>query len=185
MTTEEDSVDLSFLDESSTIVTLQSGMRVKVERLKLRATMALLKILTRGAAPILADLFAESGAEDEEFATKVLGSLLLSVPEAPDETVEFLLRIVSPADLRRNRVLSKDDKFTNTQLQDRLTAELSDAELDDVVTIITAVITQERPHLQALGKRLALLMSGSQGGQTSPKLKESSDENSESLTPAT
>ena len=76
------------------ILTLESGLPINVLRIRTRATMSLLKILTRGAGEALATIRFGEGTSQEEFTGQLLGAVILSIPEAEDETIEFIQRVV-------------------------------------------------------------------------------------------
>jgi len=150
--------DTDTLEAEPTLLALESGTSIKVERLKTRGLMALLKILTRGAAEVLPTLKFDVETSTEEFAGQLIGAIVLAIPEAEDETVEFINRMVSPANLHEGAKLTKVQQAENAQLDAELRLELVDPEIDDLVTILEQIIKVEAPHIVALGKRLALLL---------------------------
>ena len=90
-----------------------------------------------------------------EFTQRLLSVMLLSIPDAEDETVEFIRSMVEPAGLIAGRRLNKQDTERNNELIARVDAELENPDLDDLVTIIEAIVKREADDIQALGKRLA------------------------------
>jgi hypothetical protein len=155
MTTVNADVD-TLASEPSDILTLTTGERVQVERLKTRQTMSLLKILTRGFGGALSSLFVAEDTDSDEFAAELLGSMLVSIPEAEEETIDFIKKMVSPADLIEDP-RTKAEKGSNAEAIDRLTKALDNPELDDLFAIVEVIIRTEAPHIQQLGKRLAVL----------------------------
>jgi len=149
--------DIDTIAAEATPITLESGLEIKVERLKTRALMSLLKILTRGAAEVLGQLRFSEDTSQEEFTGQLIGAVILAIPEAEDETIEFINRMVSPAGIKEGR-LSKDDIHKNVLLEERLRAELKDPELEDLLTIVQEIVRVEAPHILALGKRLGALI---------------------------
>jgi len=150
--------DIDTLEAESTPLSLESGTPIKVERLKTRGLMALLKILTRGAAEVIPTLKFNAETSTEEFAGQLVGAIVFAIPDAEEETVEFINRMVSPANLHEGAKLTKAQQAENAQLADELRLELADPEIDDLVTILEQIIKVEAPHIVALGKRLALLL---------------------------
>lgn len=140
------------------ILTLESGLPINVLRIRTRATMSLLKILTRGAGEALATIRFGEGTSQEEFTGQLLGAVILSIPEAEDETIEFLRRVVEPANLRTGSRLTAGDREWNSDQEALLAAELEDPSLDDLVTIVSEIVKVEGPHIMALGKRLAAIL---------------------------
>lgn len=148
MTTENPDVDSITAEPTS--FTLSSGFELKVERLRTRATFALMKILTRGAGNVLFELSPES--TPEEVQQTLIAAVVYSIPEAEDETIEFLTRMVSPANLRPEN--SKADISYNEDLVSQMREELQDPDLEDLVSIMTQIVRSEAPHMVQLGKRL-------------------------------
>jgi len=153
-----DNLDLDTLASEATPVTLVSGLEIEVDRLRTRALISLLKILTRGASAVLGDLSFSADTTADEFTGQLLAAILFAVPEAENETVEFVNRMVSPAGIKTGNQLSKEDQAANTALVDRLRSELDDPELDDLLTIVSEIVRVESPHILALGKRLSVLL---------------------------
>lgn len=154
--------DMDTIASEPTPVVLVSGLEIKVERLKTRATMSLLKILTRGAGSVLGELSMSADTSAEDFTGQLIGAVILSIPEAEDETIDFINRMVVPAGLKEGRRLSEKDLMANAELDERLRKELDDPELEDLVTIVTEIVTNEAPNILALGKRLAVLLKAQQ-----------------------
>ncbi len=161
--------DIDTIAAEPTPLTLVSGLEIKVERLRTRALMSLLKILTRGASEVLTTLRFTDETSQEEFAGQLIGAVILAIPEAEDETVEFINRMVSPVGIKEGR-LSKSDIVANVELDEHLRKELNDPELEDLFTIVQEIIKVEAPHILALGKRLGALL---QAQQTSEAAKQS------------
>lgn len=153
-------IDIDTLSQEPTPVTLVSGLEIKIERLRTRALMALLKILTRGAGAVLGELQFDSETSSEAFVGQLLGAVIVAIPEAEDETVEFINRMVTPV-LKEGR-LSKADIAANADLEVQLRTELADPDLDDLLTIFSEIINIEGPHILALGKRLGVLIQAQQ-----------------------
>lgn len=156
MTTENNEIDT--LVAEPTPLTLASGFEVKVERLRTRALMSLLKILTRGAADVMAELRFNESEDAQSFAAQLMGAVFLSIPEAEDETIQFVNRMVVPAGLKEGGRLTKAAIEENLKLEAELREQLQDPELEDLLTIVSEIIRVEAPHVMALGKRLATLI---------------------------
>lgn len=148
--------DIDAISAEPTPLTLESGLPIKVLRIRTLATMALLRILTRGAGEALLSLRLGGDTTEEEFTGALLGAVLFSIPETPTETIEFINLMVEPGNL--NTMPSNPGDFAHNQEQyDLLRAELADPSLEDLVTIIEQIVKLEAPHVVALGKRLATL----------------------------
>lgn len=152
--------ELDKLDPIPETVTLRSGLKVQLESLKARQFFKLLRIITHGALPGIQgagifDLDNLDLDDTEEFMGRLLSVVVLSIPDAEDETIEFLRSMVYPVGLIERRGLNKQDVERNQLLWDAVDAELENPELDDMVTIIEAIVKRESEDIQALGKRLA------------------------------
>lgn len=157
MTTVNEDID-AIAAEPELELKLESGFPIRVLRIRTRATMSLLKILTRGAGEALATISFSADSSQEAFTGQLLGAVLLAIPEAEDETIEFLNRVVEPANLINKPRLTPGDIEYNQDQWDLLEAELRDPSLDDLVTIVSELFKVEGPHVLALGKRLAALL---------------------------
>lgn len=150
-------LDLEALSTEPLQVTLSNGLEVSIERLRTRQLFRLLKVVTRGAAPILSELAFSADTPETEFVSKLLGVILVSVPEAEDEAIDFIRSMVAPANLVSPE-RSKDDKQKNLEAWQELDTALINPELEDTFNIIRLVVSTEAPHIQSLGKQLAALL---------------------------
>lgn len=163
MTTNQDTNLL--LSEGSTI-TLVSGTQVTVERIRTRQMMKLLRILTSGAAEAISTVMA--GGEDADLSMNLLAALTLAIPEAEDETVEFIQSLVSPVNLIESP-RTRPERESNEEAYERVYAEFENPELDDLLSVIECVVRVEGPHLAALGKRIGAMLQMTQ--KPAPKAK--------------
>lgn len=153
MTTVNEDIDTLASEPSS--FSLESGFEVEIQRLKTRQLMSLLRILTRGAGPVLAEMNFSEDMNQQEFTGQLIGAVLMSIPEAQDETIDFLRSMVSPAKLTPGK--SKPEKEVNQGLVETLNEELDNPEITDMLAIVEKIVRAEAPHIQALGKQLAVL----------------------------
>lgn len=147
--------ELRALDPVPETVTLGSGTVVHLEPLRSRQFFKFLRIVTHGALPIAGrgGLF-EGDPSVEEFVGRLVSLVVLSIPDAEDETIDFIHSMCKPAGLIEGRRLSKQDQERNAALWAALDEELDNPELDDLVSIIEAIVRREAEDIQALGKRL-------------------------------
>lgn len=142
------------LDPQPIELRLASGTEFDLEPLKLRQFLRLLRIVTRGAADVLDQ--AELDFNDPQgFVQTFLGMVLFSIPEAEEESIDFIKSMVKP------KKLSGDTKTDLMRIQS-LADELDNPELEDTLTIIQAVIEREAEDLRALGKRLGAMFAVAQ-----------------------
>lgn len=154
--------ELDALDPIPEQIKLESGAVIVLESLRARQFFKLLRIVTHGAMPILQDMSVlrmDPNADATEFAQKLLSLLVLSIPDAEDETIDFIRAMCKPLGLIEGRKLNKQDAERNSALWSELDLQLENPELGDMVTIIEAIIRRESADIQALGKRLAAMMS--------------------------
>jgi hypothetical protein len=147
--------EVDALDPESDIIQLESGDRVVIQRLRTRQMFRLLKILTHGAGPALNNL--NVGADTAEFITQLIAVTVMAIPNAEDETIDFVLSMVDSADTI-DPPRTKADRARNEELRDNLAANLLNPSLDDLLSIIEIVIRKEAPEIAALGKRLGALL---------------------------
>lgn len=163
------------------LIGLASGTKVILGRLKARQFFKLLRIVTHGAAPILPNLQFNSSLD--EFTQQLLTMVLFSIPDAEDEVIEFVASMVKPIGLREGRSLNKQDREFNNDLWSKLSEELYNPELEDLMTIVEAIVRNESEDLQALGKRLAGLFKMAQKMGQVPEELASKVENSSEDSP--
>jgi hypothetical protein len=149
----ETSNDVEALSPSPDTLTLESGLVVRVEHLRTRGMLKLLKIVTRGGGPILMQMPLDFN-DPEAFVQQFLAVVMMAIPEAEDETIDFLRAMITPADVVENPK-TKADRQKNEDLIKRLVDETEDPEISDTIDIITRIVQNEASDIVALGKRLA------------------------------
>jgi hypothetical protein len=150
--------ELDALDPVPETVKLSSGTEVALEPLRARQFFKFLRIITHGAVPAMQNLFRVDDMDAAEFGVQLLTVTVLSIPDAEDETVEFIRSMCKPVGVvegNRRRQLSKSETERNTTLWAELDDELDNPEIDDLVSIVEAIVRREAADMQALGKRLA------------------------------
>lgn len=140
--------------EDSRQITLSSGTVLLLQDLKARQFFKLLRIITHGAAPILPSLKLSADTAVEEWSQQFLAVIMMAIPESEQETIEFIASMIKPAGLIEGRALTRADKERNDELWEAVERDLGNPELDDLVTIIEAIVKNEGEDLKALGKRL-------------------------------
>jgi hypothetical protein len=130
---------------------LTSGTEVEIQDLKLRQFLKFIKILTSGASEIWSTMQINTD-DTNAFMRDIAGLALFAIPEAEEQTVDFLKSIVMPADMPEGNDRSARDK--RLEMLTNLYAELENPELDDALSLIQAIIEAEAADLMALGKRL-------------------------------
>lgn len=149
--------ELKALDPESQILTLKSGIPIKIEEMRLRQTTRLMRIVTRPVAQGLVDLNdldISADADKEAFGARLVVILLTVIPESEDEFVDFLRSMVSPGNLIEKPVLQKSDVETNKRLWAALDKELINPSKADTKMLIKEIISREASELRDLGKEL-------------------------------
>lgn len=153
-----ENADIAALSPDPEFYELASGKVVRIVRLKTRETLKLLKIVTHGAGASLTsiDWSAVSG-DASAFAGQLIAVLTMAVPNAEEETLDFIQSMVEPVELNQ-RPRSKADRDSNQELWDDIALDLINPEIEDTIGILTNIVRQEAGDIQALGKRLRVMI---------------------------
>lgn len=146
--------DIEVIVDEGDVVALSSGTEVKLQPLKARQFFKLLRIITHGAGGMLLNVKFSGDDTPEEFGAKLLALVGFAIPDAEEEVIDFLLSMVAPVGEKSGRNLSKTEQAENKRLSETLFEELYNPELEDLVTLVEAIVKREAEDLQALGKRL-------------------------------
>lgn len=161
--------ELDALDPEPIRRTLSDGTEVEVVRLKTRQFFRLLKVLTHGAGNALLKQSLDFTVSGQEFISRLVGLVLVSIPDAEQEAIDFLQSMVRPAHLpdKPVRQMSKQEREQSDAAWSQLFASLYNPELDDLLDLITDIVQTEAPHIQELGKRAAAVLEmAAKTGQT-------------------
>ena len=109
------------------------GIPVTINRLNLREFLALMKIISVGVGANIQTI--DFNGEEGEMTGQMIALLMMAVPEAVEETIQFVKVVVKPVD-------PADAK--------QLTAKLQNPEVDVFLDVIAKVIEQEAGELRAL-----------------------------------
>ena len=170
------SADVTPIDEVAIIIpdlpirrTLSTGFEIEYEELRARQFFKMLRILTRGAGPLMAEYPIDFNASGEELGQQLIVLLVMAIPEAEDEAIEFLKSMTKPAGLENAR----DDaaRRRNIEKYNQLDIELDNPELEDLIDVITDIVQRESADLSGLGKRLRSLFTLAQKTGQAPELK--------------
>lgn len=170
------SPELEALDPTPEVLKLESGLPVKIEELRLRQFIRMLKIVTRPVAQGLVDISDLSLSPDQDrdaFGARLAVILFTVIPEAENEFVDFLQSMVSPGNLIEKPVLEKSDVEFNKLRWAELDKELINPGLEDTVTLVEAIVRREAADIQSLGKRLmAMFKTARKMGQVPSSLEQ-------------
>lgn len=135
-------------------ITLSTGTQVELEPLKTRQLLRLLKIVTRGAGPMLME-YPLDLQDEEGLVVRLTALVAMSLPEAEDEAIDFIKSMCRPVGVEESR--DRAAQTRNAARYEALNDELSNPEYDDTLLIITAIVAREAPDLRGLGKRIGTL----------------------------
>lgn len=142
---ERDEIERLLSDTAQTLK-LSSGSTVRIRPMKLREFLKMLRIITRGGSAIMSTM--DLNFEDtDDFVQSLLAVVMFSIPEAEQETVDFITAMCEPDRLTGN---AKDDAYARQMLA----LELDNPELEDMTNVLAVIVRSEGRDLQALGKRL-------------------------------
>lgn len=152
--------ELDRLDPEPVIVKLTSGFGLEIVRLRTRQFFRLLRVLTHGAGPAMMRAGLDFKDNPGEFASKLVVLVVMSIPDAESEAVAFLQSMCKPTGLtdKPESQLTKQQAENNKALWEQFNTELFNPPLEDTIDLIEAIVRQEAPELQALGKRLESML---------------------------
>lgn len=111
------------------------GIRAEVRRLKTREFLALMKVLLRGIGGDLVTIFQET--DEKKLQGKLVGALLVAIPEAEHEFMMFLQKVVVAVDQKERKALM---------------GHLDNPEIGEMLEIARVIIEQEVDDFARLGK---------------------------------
>lgn len=164
MTAVQDEVEVKIseediLDPVPETYTLSDGTVVAIQDLKTRQFFRLFRIITHGAPAYMEDGIASLfDGDGEEIVGRLLAMVVFSIPEAEQETIDFLSSMVKPVGLAEGSNLSKQAVEKNRELWNDVDDVLNNPELEDTLGIVELIIRREAKDLAALGKRLVSML---------------------------
>ncbi len=153
--------EIARIDPEPVMVKLSTGYEVGIQRLKTRQFFRLLKVLTRGVGPAVVQSGLDFGQDQEGFGRNLLAMTLMAIPEAEQQFIEFLQSMCTPPGLHEahgGTRLTKQQAEDNQAAVTEMFEELNNPELGDLMDLAEAIVRQEAPEIQALGKRVASLL---------------------------
>ncbi len=173
------SPELAALDPDVDIITFEDGSQLQIEELRLRQLFKLLKIVTRGAGPLLFDSRLSLTGTPEEIALKFMTILGFALPEAEDEAIEFIVSMIAPVGTVDGRKLTEQERKHNQKLLEALIDEWQNPDPVKAIEVIEHIVKREAEDLGALAKKLMTMFSmGKKTGQISEDIPVSVDQTS-------
>lgn len=150
---------------SGEVITLTSGMQVRIKPLRTMELLALLNIGISGVGSRLGDLALDPDAPANVFVARFAGLLLTGLGSAGEETGAFLRMVCEPAAKVSTFRPDKAQRLRNAAREEALDDALSTIDgagrrqinphPDDTISIIEKVAEMNAGDLQQWGKRLA------------------------------
>lgn len=137
------------------LLTLTSGLKVRIKPLRTRELLALVNIGVAGVGPRLGDLALDPDADTDVFVARFAGLILAGLGSAGDEACAFLRMVCEPDGKVSTFRPDRAQRARNQALDAQLDAELHNPHPDDTISIIERVTDMNAGDLQAWGKRLA------------------------------
>ena len=159
--------EIDALDPLPETFELSNGITVLIEPLKTRQFFRLFRIITHGAPSYLeGSLTGLFEGEADEVTTRLVAMIVFSIPEAEEQTMDFLASMVRPVGLEREAG-NKAATLRNSQKWNEVEAAMVNPSMDDTLGIVEQIIRRESKDLAALGKRLvSMLEMAARTGQT-------------------
>lgn len=140
-----------------TEVTLSTGLKINIERLRTRQLFRLLKILSKGAGEAIALIDFSGEQSQEDITATLLAAVLFSVPESEQEVHEFLVSMSSPVgyvEVPKNKI----EQHRNDEIDELFIKTFENLEIEDFIDLLSKIVELEAPHVISLGKQLATLL---------------------------
>lgn len=153
-----DTSDIDRLDPKPGRVTLASGTEVAIQPLKTRQFFKLLRIITHGGAGMIPQMRFSAEMDDSELAGQLIGLVIFAIPDAEDEAIDFIQSMCLPV------AYPTGNRQADKEMLANLAIELDNPEVEDIITIIEAVLQQESGDLKSLGNRIAAMIKGAAAG---------------------
>jgi hypothetical protein len=176
--------EMARMDPTPSTYTFESGLEVDIERLRTRQFFKLLRIITHGGMDVLGAVRLDPSMGEKAFTENLIAVIIFAVPEAEDETLEFLRSMVIAKherlpDNTPPAQAGKVAKEMEANAARRIDAEFMNPGLNDLTGLVEVIIRREAPELKALGKRLSDTLkfnrAAKQGSSTAPSLEDSQE----------
>lgn len=158
---EEGPSEIDILDPQARFLTLKgNGVDVEIVPLQTRQLFRLLRIITHGMGARMGNLDFSGGSD--AFVSQLMTMVFMAIPDAEDETLDFLKSMVKPQGLtgesKRTDQLTKQELEINQGLWTRVNEALFNPEPEDLVALVERIIKFESPNIQSLGKQVLALL---------------------------
>jgi hypothetical protein len=149
--------DIDRIDPVPDTLTLKCGIEVHVLDMRTRQLFKLLRIITHGAGTAFMQAGLDFNEDPAEFMKKLVTLVLFSIPDAEQETIDFLQSMLEPVGLcaKAPRDMSAKEREGNLALWTELNQELWNPDPEDTICLVENFVRRESSDMQALGKRLS------------------------------
>lgn len=155
-TPEKDQPDLEVISPSTGELTIR-GIKCRVNRLKTREILLLLRVFTRTFGENIGELGINLDDEDDETASRLAGILIVAIPEGIEEFIDLFAGLVEPV-----------GKLNDAQRRE-LDEELRNPDPDVAVEVIDIIVEQEKDDLKSLLGKVRALWSKAGKAYSKPK----------------
>lgn len=149
-----------------TIITLESeenaGYELVLQKMMTRQFFRMLAILTSTVGPALVRevLSFQGGMKPDqarEFSTRLMGLLMMAIPEAEEKALAFVGSMVLPKGYidKKPSELSASQRDENDRLIREMNDKLWNPPPEDTLVLVEAIVRSEARDLVALGNRAA------------------------------
>ena len=133
---EEPPADLDVILPEAGPLTI-GDIECRVSRLKSRELLALLRVMTAGLGGSLRDVMPEIDTDDPSaMQTEIMVLLVLAIPNAVEEFLQFLRVVVSPVDEKRTADLLKHLDNPDPDVLIEVAAVVVEQEIDDLASLV-------------------------------------------------
>lgn len=146
--------ELDALDPAPDRYTFRNGLEAEIVPLQTRQLFRLLRILTHGAGMALQRNPIDFSRPVDEFGSQLAIMVLVSIPDAEEEALQFIQSLVRPAGINRANNLNRQERERNEALWAKMRRTLDNPDPEDLVDIIIFVVDRDKDNLLDLGKRL-------------------------------
>lgn len=157
--------ELDALSPDVEVLELTTGFPLEIVRMQTRQFFRLLKVITHGAGPKLIQEGLDFEAAPEVFGARLMMIIAMSIPDAEQETIDFLQSVSQPSGLvgglygKQPSQMSKQELQEDNALWGRFREEMFNPDPMDTLAIIETLVTREAADVQALGKKLKAMLS--------------------------
>lgn len=151
---------LSEIDDLMPEVTpfkFSNGVQAEVLPLQTRQLFRLLRVLTHGAGVALRNAPLDFTQNIGEFGSQLAMMVVISIPDAEQEFLDFLVSMCRPAGLPEGK-LNRQDRERVEEAWAELRKVLNNPDPNDLIDLVDLIVRRDAAQIQSLGKRLWVML---------------------------